>query len=250
MAAPPDRRGAPGHQDLEPAYFDSYASTYTEAVNASIAITGDSVDHFARVKAELVAAELAGAHGLRILDFGCGTGVSTTALAAALPVRQRLSGVDPSAESISIARSRGHDGLDYEMLSGDTLPFADASFDVVFTACVFHHIERADHAKWLAEIRRVLAPGGRFFLFEHNPNNPLTRRAVRACPFDEGVTLLTPRYAAGQLRRAGFAVGPPHYYYFFPRALAALRPLEPALAWCGLGAQYYVRADKPGDGQR
>jgi ubiquinone/menaquinone biosynthesis C-methylase UbiE len=222
--------------------FDRYARTYGDAVNASIAITGDSVDDFARIKAELVARELSSAEGLRILDFGCGTGLSTRALSAALPDRRQLVGVDPSVESISVAKQHGRDSIGYEVLDGHTLPFADGSFDVVFTACVFHHIDRREHMRWLAELRRVLTPDGSLFLFEHNPLNPLTRCAVRECPFDEGVVLLSASYARRIARAAGFSVSGAAYYYFFPRALAALRPLEPALGWCPLGAQYFIRA--------
>jgi len=221
--------------------FDRYARTYGDAVNASIAITGDSVDEFARIKAELVARALSGAEDLRILDFGCGTGLSTRALSAALPRHRELVGVDPSVESIAVARQHG-DEIRYEAMDGRALPFGDGSFDVVFTACVFHHIDRQEHAHWLAELRRVLVPNGSLFLFEHNPLNPLTRRAVRACPFDDGVVLLSSAYARRIARDAGFSVSRATYYYFFPRVLAPLRATEQALSWCPLGAQYFIRA--------
>ncbi len=222
--------------------FDAYARTYGEAVNDAIAITGDSVDDFARIKAELVARALPIADGIRMLDFGCGTGLSTRALSAAFPRRAQLVGIDPSVESIAVATQRAGDDAQYEVLDGNALPFADGSFDVVFTACVFHHIDRREHPHWLAELRRVLTAAGSLFLFEHNPHNPLTRRVVRECPFDEGVVLLSSRYARRIVRDAGFSATRPSYYYFFPRALAPLRRIEPMMRWCALGAQYFVHA--------
>ena len=89
-------------------------------------------------------------------------------------------------------------------------------------------------------MRRVLKPGARFFLFEHNPLNPLTVRVVRNIPFDRGVVLLRPSYAVGLMQDAGFRASPPHYYFFFPRFLRTLRPLERFLSQVPLGAQYFV----------
>jgi len=224
--------------------FREYAATYSDTVNKSIALSGDSVEDFARIKADLVAEEVGTGVGMTVLDFGCGTGVSSRALARALPALRRLAGVDPSSESLDIARRTTTEAVDFVHAPQPTLPFHDNSFDVVFSACVFHHIDRAEHAHWVSEIRRVLAPGGRVFVFEHNPANPLTRRAVRACPFDRDVRLLSARYTAELLRNAGFEASQPRFYYFVPRILAILRRFERGLRWCPLGAQYYVSAVK------
>lgn len=230
-----------------PTIFDDYATKYREAVNASIAITGDSVEDFARFRAGLVRDELGADAKLRVLDFGCGTGISTAALVRALPGLRRVVGVDPSADSIAQAReSRGGESIEFVDQPGDCIPLADGAVDAVFTSCVFHHIERTDHAHWVREIHRVLAPGGSVFVFEHNPYNPLTLRAVRTCPFDEGVILLEPGYTRSILSAASFAVSGARFYYFFPRFAAALRPAERWMRAIPLGAQYYVRGMKPG----
>ena len=176
-----------------------------------------------------------------MLDFGCGIGNTTAALAEAFPTA-RVTGCDVSPASIAHA-ARAHGGTartDFVAIAG-ALPFPDASFDLAFTACVFHHIARDEQLHWAAELRRVVAPGGACFLFEHNPYNPLTRKVVRDCIFDRGVTLLRPGYARRLLAAAGFRVDPPRFYFFFPHALAFLRPLERALGWCPFGAQYFVR---------
>jgi SAM-dependent methyltransferase len=229
--------------------FDAHAAEYADAVNASIAASGEDVDFFARRKADEVVRWLRAAslpQPVSVLDFGCGTGLSTAALATALPLAGAVTGVDVSPASVGEAR-RLHRGDRLRFVEGDTrvLPFDGGAFDLVFTACVFHHIDRDLHAHWARELARVLRPGGALFLFEHNPHNPLTVRSVRACPFDEGVVLLPPAYARGVLREAGLVTDRPRFYFFFPAALRRLRPLEPSLDRVPLGAQYFVAARRP-----
>ena len=97
--------------------------------------------------------------GARILDFGCGTGaIVAMGLARGLDIR----GADTFADiyegwQASVpAEARGA----VHKIEAGRLPFADGAFDVVVSNQVFEHI--ADPAPALAEIARVLAPGGRF----------------------------------------------------------------------------------------
>jgi ubiquinone/menaquinone biosynthesis C-methylase UbiE len=124
------------------------------------------------------------------------------------------------------------------------LPFEDESFDVCFSACVFHHISHAEHLHWLAELRRVTRKGGMTVIFEHNPANPLTVSAVRNCPFDENAELIW----AGKLRKsigdAGWHESETVYRMFFPHSLSFARPLERYIRKLPLGAQYFIKARK------
>ncbi len=92
--------------------------------------------------------------GESILDLGCGDGQLTERLAATGAV---VTGVDVSPEMLAAARSRGIDA--YEG-SAESLPFADHSFDAVFSNAVLHWVR--DQDAMMAEVRRVLKPGGRF----------------------------------------------------------------------------------------
>jgi ubiquinone/menaquinone biosynthesis C-methylase UbiE len=226
--------------------FDGHAQNYADTVNTRLRSSGEDVAFFARLKAQLVAREMAHDVPRTVLDFGCGIGLGTTAVATALP-RSQVMGCDPSEESVKQAKATltSTPRVRFVPFGGDTLPFDAASFDVVFTSCVFHHIERPSHAWWISEIVRVLKPGGAFFIFEHNPFNPLTRRVVASCPFDRGVVLLGPRYTHALLRHGGLAVTRPKFYFFFPHFLAPLRRFEYLLDWCPVGAQYYVRGTRP-----
>jgi SAM-dependent methyltransferase len=224
--------------------FDAYAARYDATVQRAIGLSGESVQYFAALKARLMALSLKQTADTptRVLDFGCGIGNSTRELVAALP-KARIVGVDPSAESISRARQAGADlRTDFEVIDNNRLPFPDGAFDCAFAACVFHHIDPAQRTHWASEIRRVLRTGGDFFLFEHNPYNPLTRRVVANVPFDEGVQLLTPHDATMVLTDAGFDSSAPTFYFFFPRFLKGLRFAERWLRRVPLGAQYFIRA--------
>jgi len=70
----------------------------------------------------------------------------------------------------------------------------------------------------------------------------LTIKAVKDCPFDEDAILLPRRELTSLVSRSGFQKVRARYVVFFPRALSALRPVEPALGWVPLGAQYVVHA--------
>ena len=92
--------------------------------------------------------------GRRVLDVGCGTGL----VAAALSERARVSAVDPEPEMLAVARRRLPADVELRRAPAEELPFEDAAFDAVVLRLVVHLVDRR---RALAELRRVLAPGGR-----------------------------------------------------------------------------------------
>jgi ubiquinone/menaquinone biosynthesis C-methylase UbiE len=116
----------------------------------------------ARVSDVLLDAAGVGA-GTRVLDVGCGTGELCAAAAAR---GARPSGAD-LAEGMVAAARRAHPGLEFVHADAEALPCADAAFDAVLGAFVVNHIPRAERAA--AELRRVLAPGGRVALAMWGP---------------------------------------------------------------------------------
>ncbi len=104
--------------------------------------------------------------GRRILDAGCGSGP----LSAALQARGALvTGFDASAAMVDLARRRLGQDADLHVADlGAPLPFADAEFDDVVASLVLHYLE--DWAGPLAELRRVLKPGGRLILSVIHPS--------------------------------------------------------------------------------
>jgi SAM-dependent methyltransferase len=227
------------------AEFDKFADEYAAMHRDSIRASGEGPEYFAQYKISDVAQYVArsGIASGKILDFGSGIGASTPYFKKFFPICD-LTCVDVSQKSLDIAQSRFPGAANYHCFDGRTLPFADNAFDVVFTACVFHHIPVEQHEPLFAEIRRVLAPNGVFFVFEHNPLNPLTVRVVNQCPFDENAVLIRASVLAQRMARAGFRLDRPKYRIFFPGFLRRLRTLEQALTWCPLGAQYSISARK------
>lgn len=222
--------------------FDEYALAYDATVQQAISASGESLDFFNVQKARLTRT-LAPQDTQRVLDFGCGVGNITRALAKEFPDAS-LFGADPSAESVAVARRRSNAALTFVQQPATELPFESASFDLAVAACVFHHIPSSERPRWMAELARVLRRGGRLVMFEHNPLNPLTQRVVRAVPFDANAELLRRQQAVELVHRHGFRVCRSSYYNFFPRLLSLLRPMEPHMGWIPMGAQFYVVGER------
>jgi len=114
---------------------------------------------FARASGEFVEALLETAEvttGTRLLDLCCGPGVVTEAAAQG---GAEASGLDFSRAMLAEARA-AYPSLRFHEGDAETMPFADASFDAVVSNFGIHHVPRPEHA--LAEVFRVLRPGGRF----------------------------------------------------------------------------------------
>jgi ubiquinone/menaquinone biosynthesis C-methylase UbiE len=225
--------------------FDKFADEYRQLHAKNIAVSGENPDFFAEYKIRDLVTYLGAKfpEDLRILDFGAGIGTSVPWFAKHLPAA-RLTCVDVSRKSLEIGQRQHGECADFVYFEGETLPFKEESFDVAFAACVFHHIEHKKHVRLLLELNRVLVPGGRLIVFEHNPLNPLTIHAVNACPFDENAVLIRSSDLANIFKEAGFSQCIRRYRIFFPGFARALRPLESYLAWLPLGAQYFVAGCK------
>jgi SAM-dependent methyltransferase len=217
------------------AEFDRYGQTYEQAVDEAIAFAGREHGFYLEAKARRLV-ELARRHlgdgRPRALDVGCGPGSFDRHVSSAFD----LHGVDVSPAMVEHARA-ANPGVEYAVSEERRLPHADGAFDLAFAVCVLHHVAAADRLPLLREMRRVVRPGGLVAVFEHNPWNPLTRRVVRDCAFDEDVELIPRRELASLLRRAGLDVFRTEYLLFVPWRADAL---ERMLRRLPLGAQYVV----------
>ena len=107
--------------------------------------------------------------GEAVLDVGCGTGDLTMEVARRVGSSGLVAGIDAAPEMIARARQkagRHHLAIDFRVEPAEQLSFAEQTFDVVVSSLVFHHLPDTLKRRALAEIRRVLKPGGRLLLVD------------------------------------------------------------------------------------
>jgi SAM-dependent methyltransferase len=177
---------------MSSSHFDSIATEYDESLPAHV------VEHYLAKRTRFVLDHSPLGKGL---DVGCGTGVLAERLADS---GYEMSGVDPSDGMLDILRARAPE-IHAEQASGTSLPFADDSFDLVLTVAVMHHIaDPTDVHLTLGEMVRVLKPGGRVLVWDHNPRNPYWSRLMARVPQDTGEErLISEEEVLAGLRSAG-----------------------------------------------
>jgi SAM-dependent methyltransferase len=235
---------------MSPAEFDRHAATYDGGLDNPIKrMMGDQADQFIAVKARwLLRRERAlKGGGLAVLDYGCGAGDLMRVLGQ-LGARAEFTGCDVSTGMLDEAGKRWPSSLGpapaLAVQDGVATPFADRRFDIVTISAVLHHVPVAERHAVYRELGRVLKPGGRIYVFEHNPRNPLVRYVIARTPIDENAILLDAREVRhGLLDSARYEVET-DYLMFMPPGIAFLAPIDRALAWLPLGAQYVVAARK------
>jgi SAM-dependent methyltransferase len=219
--------------------FDRYGDGgYERALERSVSFAGQDAGFYTEAKArrlvELTRRRLGDPSTLAALDVGAGIGLVDEHLTGEFG---RVVGLDVSQAMLERAAER-NPGVEYVAYDGATFPFEDASFDVVFASCVFHHVPVAERRGLAAQMARVVRPGGLAVVFEHNPINPATRFAVSRCEFDEDAVLLGVSETRALLTGAGLRERERAYILFLPFH----NPVERWLARLPLGAQYYVAA--------
>lgn len=139
------------HRDVD--RFSRWAPTYDRHVLQRLIF-----EPVQRTVLDLAAAEVSSPTA--ILDVGCGTGRLLRAADERFP-EARLEGIDAAQGMIEQARASGG-RANFQLATAESIPFPDAQFDLVFSTMTFHHW--ADQQKGIAEIARVLKPGGRWVL--------------------------------------------------------------------------------------
>jgi SAM-dependent methyltransferase len=236
---------------MKPAEFDRHAAGYDGGLDNPVKrLMGNSPDQFIAVKARWLLRrekQLKGG-GLALLDYGCGAGDLMRVLAG-FGARAAFTGCDVSSGMLAEAARRWPQHLGpapaFAAQDGARTTFADGQFDIATISAVLHHVPVGERKAVYAELGRVLKPGGRLYVFEHNPRNPLVRYVIARTPIDSNAILLdADEVQHGLLDTARYEVET-DYLMFMPPGIAFLRGVDRALAWLPLGAQYAVTARKP-----
>ena len=223
--------------------FDHFAKHYREIHNKNLKITAKDSHYYSEHKIQILKTHEK-KDSMNFLDFGYGDGNSSFFFTEYFPLCT-YHGIDISSESIEMATKNSIKNTNFQTFDGMNIPFEDNTFDVIFTACVFHHIDFKLHQNLFKEIYRVLKPGGKFYIFEHNPWNPVTRHIVNTCPFDADAVLLSPTYTKNILNKV-FKNHSTNFILFFPRHkfFSLFIKLEKFLCKLPLGGQYYTVTKK------
>jgi ubiquinone/menaquinone biosynthesis C-methylase UbiE len=159
----------------------------------------------------LVREALEAAPGERILDVGCGPGFYLAELIEQVGPTGSLVGIDASPHTLALARHRtqGHHNVEFHLADATSLPVPDAAVDAALAVQVLEYVADPDAA--LAELHRVLRPGGRLVVWDvdwatvslHSSDATRTERVLRA--FDRHLAHPSlPQTLIARLRSVGF----------------------------------------------
>jgi ubiquinone/menaquinone biosynthesis C-methylase UbiE len=224
--------------------FDDYVQTYKKEVQDSIDFIGQDADFFIELKAKVLIKiaekNFDSLNNIKVLDIGCGVGLTDRHLTSEI---KNLYGVDVSSGAVENANKR-NPNVKYTDYEGERLPFEDNFFDLAFAINVMHHVEPAKWENFVSEMKRVIKPGGIMVVFEHNPLNPLTRRAVNHCEFDRDAVLLGSGKLKSLFDTADVKISESGYIIFFPFKSKFFRSVENVLGWLPFGAQHFIVGKK------
>jgi len=223
--------------------FDRTAREYERLFERWLRIAGASREHFARARLNWLARLLRQREiaPRRVMDFGCGTGMSLSLLADILEAEQVI-GLDTSEESLAVARE-STDSRRVELATPARYQ-PQQNLDLVFCNGVFHHVPLAERVAVVNYIHRCLRPGGIFALWENNPWNPIHAFAMKHSEIDRNAIPLPPPESRRLVGLEPFRVIRTDYLFFFPGPFRWIRSLEKSLIKVPFGAQYQVLARK------
>ncbi len=219
--------------------FDQFTENYNQLLNEQTRFFSANEEYFARYKVEVIHKQVS-SPVRRLLEYGCGIGRNIRFLQQGFP-NAVIAGSDISKASLEIAR---RDNPEAEFFHEDENFGSTNQFDVIFVAGVFHHVPVVQRAEVAKSLFKRLSENGLIFVFEHNPFNPITRRIVSNCPYDEDAVLLKPSELNRLLIEAGLTVVRKAYCLFVPPSFSMLARLESSLGWLPLGGQYWVQAKR------
>jgi ubiquinone/menaquinone biosynthesis C-methylase UbiE len=146
--------------------------------------------------------------GENLLDVGCGTGQLTRLAAELLKKDGEVIGVDPSVEMLQVAKrnaTKVHSKANFQLGVIESLPFENEHFDIVLSSMMLHHLPPDLKRTGLAEIYRVLKPGGRLMVVDvDKPTSLLGRMLMFPWRKDPAVKENIEGHVSKLIQNAGF----------------------------------------------
>jgi demethylmenaquinone methyltransferase/2-methoxy-6-polyprenyl-1,4-benzoquinol methylase/phosphoethanolamine N-methyltransferase len=121
--------------------------------------------------------------GDHVLEVGCGTGDVALTAQARVGGDGAVAGIDPAPEMIVVAQRKAQRlgrPVTFQLGVVEALPFPDQRFDVVLSSLMMHHLPGDLKRDGLAEIARVLKPGGRLVIVDIKPARSRWERITNA----------------------------------------------------------------------
>lgn len=219
--------------------FDDFAQNYNELLRESTSFFSKSEKYFAEYKVSILKKEI-DVSIKNLLEYGCGIGRNLEYLQMGFP-NSEIHATDISLASLDIVAASNSE---IKIIKVDDLDKKKDFYDCIFVAGVFHHIHPNERRKAMLELREILKPGGSLFIFEHNPFNPITRKIVNNCIYDEDAILLNPKELKLMVQLAGFEFIKQKYCLFIPPRFKLLSKIEYFFSQVPLGGQYWIHAKK------
>lgn len=235
--------------------FDDIAEKYDEDLQQLLSpyMVGSGTEKFAEYKVQLVHNLLHTKPLQSILDFGCGTGRSIQHLREYFGQKILYYGCDVSHKSIQEAKKinpnvRYFTNDSITEFEGYWKSTAEGGYDLVFIACVLHHIPPDERISWIRAILKNLNKNGYLVVFEHNLKNPLTKKIVTWPDnlVDDVHWMLSPMDLDRLFQEIDIKIKYiwKGYTLFSQLRYSWIIEIEKALKWCPLGAQHCLIVQK------
>lgn len=218
--------------------FNNYVADYNELLRKNTRFFSSNEGYFSQYKVELVTQNIN--HAVtRVLEYGCGIGRNIPFLNKHFP-NAEIVGTDISVASLNAAATENS----YAQFMVESSELDIGQFDLIFVAGVFHHVPINQRRSVAKTLSKRLSKTGTLFIFEHNPYNPLTRKIVKNCPYDEDAILIKPVEFSSIFAETTLKIQKQAYYLFVPPRFSQFAFIEKYFQRLPLGGQYWLNLIK------